>query len=526
MDSKKYIVFNKTRETSLSSSVTPVNAALEPLKVLKVLIEGLPANARTGLWLTNFKGVPVARTLSPFDLVYLDKDHRIVHSVELSKDGEFAPFKGQPASALVLPPRTITSSKTRDGDELDLRIVEATEPEPASTSAPAETIAAPLAAKTAVAPAPPAPAEPPSSARFYSSTAPAPALPVSQAPVERFVNQQASTAPVGSARAETAAKPAEPATPEPAPAPTIAATAPAEVVPAATTPETPTQDKRRRLVTGPILTPPSVATKKPATPEVPPAAKAPIPFPAAPPARHPVTIQEAPVPPVELPINLSPQQRSSAKPQEAPAPVPTAAPPAQPAARPGIRVASAAAPAPQSAAAPQTAAAPSAPKPAPPAKKESAQSAAPAPLPTEPVSLPPPEIPQHDTIPDYGPPPPKRKYSWKIHVLRWLFPELVIHEAQRPRDRRRADRQSLPGLIAYFFTGGAPEPRRIRNISVTGFYLQTEDRWMPGTVVRMTLQKLGSKGDDPSDTITVNSRIVRWGPDGEGFEFILTDLED
>ena len=81
-------------------------------------------------------------------------------------------------------------------------------------------------------------------------------------------------------------------------------------------------------------------------------------------------------------------------------------------------------------------------------------------------------------------------------------------------------------MVAYYFTGGSPAPQRISNISVTGFYLQTDERWMPGTVVRMTLQRLGSKGDDPADTITVNSRIVRWGADGEGFEFILTDLEE
>lgn len=521
MDSKKYIVFNKTRESSLSSSVTPVNAALEPLKVLKVLIEGLPANARTGLWLTNFKGVPVARTLSPFDLVYLDKDHRIVHSVELSKDGEFAPFKGQPASALVLPPRTITSSKTRDGDELDLRVAEATEPEPASAPSPTGTAPELPAAASAAEPSPPVPAEAASSARFYSSTAPAPAPPLDQAPLERFVSQQATPSPVVSARADTATKPIEPPAPAPAPAPGVAATAAVEAASPAATPETPAQDKRRRLVTGPILTPSSAAARKPATPETPPAPKAPIPFPSTPAARSAVTIHEA-----SPPINLSPQQRGSAKPQEAP---PTAAPapaPPQPSLRPELRVAPAAAQAAQASTSPQAAAAPSAPRPALPTHNEPPQSAAPAAIPVEPVSLPVPEIPQHDAIPDYGPPPPKRKYSWKIHVLRWLFPELVIHEAQRPRDRRRADRQSLPGLIAYFFTGGAPEPRRIRNISVTGFYLQTEDRWMPGTVVRMTLQKLGSKGDDPSDTITVNSRIVRWGPDGEGFEFILTDLEE
>jgi hypothetical protein len=121
---------------------------------------------------------------------------------------------------------------------------------------------------------------------------------------------------------------------------------------------------------------------------------------------------------------------------------------------------------------------------------------------------------------------PKQRYSWKIRLLRWMFPELVIQEPEQPVDRRRADRQSLSGLIAYYFTGGSPEPQKIANISVTGFYLRTDERWMPGTIVRMTLQRLGSKGDDPSDTITVNSRIVRWGEDGEGFEFILADPEE
>ncbi len=100
MEPRKFAVHNQTRESTLSSSVTSVNAALEPLKVLKVLIEGLPANSRTGLWLTNFKGVPVARTLSPFDLVYLDKENRVVQGIELTKDGEFAPPRGHAASAL------------------------------------------------------------------------------------------------------------------------------------------------------------------------------------------------------------------------------------------------------------------------------------------------------------------------------------------------------------------------------------------------------------------------------------------
>jgi hypothetical protein len=56
--------------------------------------------------------------------------------------------------------------------------------------------------------------------------------------------------------------------------------------------------------------------------------------------------------------------------------------------------------------------------------------------------------------------------------------------------------------------------------------MHTEERWMPGTIIRMTLQLIDTKGEDPTDTITVHSRVVRWGPDGEGFEFVLAGFLD
>ena len=177
MEPRKYVAYNQTRDTLLSSSVTSVNAGLEPLKVLKVLIEGLPANSRTGLWLTNFKGVPVARTLSPFDLLFLDKDNRVVHGVELSKDGEFAPSKGQPASALVLPSKSLTASRTREGDQLELRVVEV---EAEAEQAPAAITPPPAQAEVApVQPAEHSPADLSPSARFFSPGESAAAAPTS-----------------------------------------------------------------------------------------------------------------------------------------------------------------------------------------------------------------------------------------------------------------------------------------------------------------------------------------------------------
>jgi len=184
MEPRKYVAYNQTRDSLLSSSVTSVNAGLEPLKVLKVLIEGLPANSRTGLWLTNFKGVPVARTLSPFDLVYLDKDNRVVQGVELSKDGEFAPSKGQPASALVLPSKSLTTSRTKEGDQLELRVVEL-EAQPEQVPAPVALPPTPADLAPSQ-PIEPSPAEPSPSARFFSSGASAVEAPISSAEFSQF----------------------------------------------------------------------------------------------------------------------------------------------------------------------------------------------------------------------------------------------------------------------------------------------------------------------------------------------------
>src|SRR6516225_7039591 len=68
----------------------------------------------------------------------------------------------------------------------------------------------------------------------------------------------------------------------------------------------------------------------------------------------------------------------------------------------------------------------------------------------------------------------------KIRFLRWLFPDI---------NRRRAKRYSSSGLVAYYWTGGAPHCYDIANISATGLYLRTKERWAPETLIQMTIQK-------------------------------------
>jgi hypothetical protein len=94
------------------------------------------------------------------------------------------------------------------------------------------------------------------------------------------------------------------------------------------------------------------------------------------------------------------------------------------------------------------------------------------------------------------------------------------------RERRKSDRQPTPDLAAFYWTGAAPAEHGIRDISSTGLYLLTEERWYPGTLVMMTLQKKDADLDSPERSIAVQSKAVRWGNDGVGLEFILPDYKD
>jgi hypothetical protein len=124
----------------------------------------------------------------------------------------------------------------------------------------------------------------------------------------------------------------------------------------------------------------------------------------------------------------------------------------------------------------------------------------------------------------------KPAISWDMQLIHRLYPEITFLRHRKPLsappDRRQARRLPTPGLVAYYFTGGPPRAHKLGNISVTGFYMHTDERWMPGTVIRMTLQMIDAKGEHPAESITVHSRVVRWGPDGEGFEFVLSGLPD
>ncbi|HZZ38179.1 MAG TPA: PilZ domain-containing protein [Acidobacteriaceae bacterium] len=93
-----------------------------------------------------------------------------------------------------------------------------------------------------------------------------------------------------------------------------------------------------------------------------------------------------------------------------------------------------------------------------------------------------------------------------------------------PPDARNTQRESVPGLSAYFFTGGPPVAHGVRDISPTGMYVLTNERWYIGTMVRMTLTDLIEPAAERS--ITLNASVVRCDDDGVGLKFVLHDGKD
>jgi len=99
--------------------------------------------------------------------------------------------------------------------------------------------------------------------------------------------------------------------------------------------------------------------------------------------------------------------------------------------------------------------------------------------------------------------------------MKW-WQKLLLGE---PPDPRKATRTALPGLVAYFFTGGVPRPHFVQDISTSGLYVITEERWYRGTFVRITLTD--HREPTAERSITLHAKVVRWTEDGVALKFIL-----
>ena len=106
--------------------------------------------------------------------------------------------------------------------------------------------------------------------------------------------------------------------------------------------------------------------------------------------------------------------------------------------------------------------------------------------------------------------------------------KLPIWLKQALSGRERAVRYTNPGIVAYYWDGGAPKRHAVKDISSTGAYLDGNELWCVGTVITLTLQKEDGEGEGGAEVpfVSLSCRVVRHTPGGTGIEFMLrTDKE-
>ena len=445
--------YNQETGRLLGAAFTAVDAVHEPLRVIQILMEGISPGAMIGYWLVDFRGVPVARAQSPFGLVYLDESHHVLQAIEISPDSVFTPFRGVPASALVVLPGAITASRTKKDDQLVLSLVKkpTSKSDPASTQQPS----LPGLKGSRVVSIGEArglrgsgdlvhPVHSGSLLKRVVSSVPPPVATGVEAALEVLQNEEPAQTLVEEAKHTEQIRIG------------LATAPPGEVeagVPDSSIETSPVAENAAPAVAGDDVV---KGTKLPAEGSL---------------------VTETGLDTLsqsELALRVRPREKRLPGQLDEPWDVRllyALFPKLDPAYRPEF------------------------------------------------------DAPRADYWRDNKARP--KKLALHVRLLSQLYPGLDLETVeQRQREQRRVPRVALPGLVGYFYTGGESRPQEIRNLSVAGFFMRTDEQWMPGTIIRVTLQQPSTHQDHPGIAITINCRVVSRCQDGVGFEFVLPGVFD
>lgn len=87
-------------------------------------------------------------------------------------------------------------------------------------------------------------------------------------------------------------------------------------------------------------------------------------------------------------------------------------------------------------------------------------------------------------------------------------------------ERRKDERIPFRGLDAFYWTILGEKRAKIKDISATGLFLLTAERWPPGTIVLLTLRGRGLLEREARSQVRLRVRCVRLGDDGVGLTFV------
>ena len=118
--SKCGYAFNRTQETFLANELDVADSHWTRLK-------GLLGTSRKdfvpgrGLWIVPSHGVHTFAMRYPIDVAYLDSENVIVHMEENVWPWRITPIRIEAESVLELPSRTLSNTRARVGDRIEIR---------------------------------------------------------------------------------------------------------------------------------------------------------------------------------------------------------------------------------------------------------------------------------------------------------------------------------------------------------------------------------------------------------------------
>lgn len=114
-------VYNKTRETFVGTEVAVADNYVRRLVGLLGKTKRWAKLGR-GLWIIPSRGVHSIGMLFPIDLVFLNKEHTVVHVEEHFRPFRVSRISLKASSVLELPTHAIYRSQTKVGDSLEISV--------------------------------------------------------------------------------------------------------------------------------------------------------------------------------------------------------------------------------------------------------------------------------------------------------------------------------------------------------------------------------------------------------------------
>jgi hypothetical protein len=98
-------------------------------------------------------------------------------------------------------------------------------------------------------------------------------------------------------------------------------------------------------------------------------------------------------------------------------------------------------------------------------------------------------------------------------------------DKMRKKERRACPRYETNGIDAVYWTGSLSCSHPVREISLTGAYIETRLSWHSGTLIRMSLRRSADLAELPGANLVIDlwARVIRSVDGGFCVEFVIAD---